>query len=114
MEQGYERVLKLKDSDIIELHAEGLMDIEIAEIMGVSITTANVRRRRLGLPKNKQHSRTAKRWKVYDSETDEYLTEGTAREIAEQLHIAESSVYYYARMSKHEVPCRYKAYEVAL
>lgn len=110
MERGHERVLKLTDSELRELHAEGLMDIEIAEIMDVSISTVNRRRKKLGLPKNKQRLRTATQWRVYDGETDEYITEGSAREIAEKLHIAESSVYYYAKCSKYGVPCRYKMF----
>lgn len=103
---------KLSDHDFLELYHEGLMDIEIAEIMGVSISTVNKRRRQMGLLKNRQHIRNAKRWTVYDGETGEYVIEGTVREIAEKLHIAESTVYYYSRMSKYGMPCRYKMCEV--
>ena len=111
MEQGHERVLKrrkLSDHDLLELYHEGLMDIEIAEIMDVSITTVNRRRRELGLKKNKQHCRNAKRWTVYDGETGDHIMVGTVWEIAEKLHIAESTVYYYAKCSKYGMPCRYR------
>lgn len=109
---GNSRMKKLSDHDLRELHQEGLMDIEIAEIIGVAISTVNKRRRSMGLPKNRQHSRTAKRFTVYDGENGECIMEGTVREIAEKLHIAESTVYFYARCTKYEMPCRYAVHRI--
>lgn len=106
------RPKKMSDHDFLELYRDGLMDVEIAEIMGVASSTVNNRRRKLGLPKNKQYCRTAKRLRVYDGESEEYIAEGTVREIAEKLHTAESTVYHYIFCGKYGAPCRYKVIEV--
>lgn len=103
---------KLSDHDFLELYNEGLMDIEIAEIMGVAIQTVWNRRTQLGLPKNPQHHRTAKVYTVYDGRTGEYIMEGTAREITIRLNIIESTVRCYVALSKQGKDCRYKIYEV--
>lgn len=103
---------KLSDSDFLELYKEGLMDIEIAEIMGVSNSCVNARRRKMGLPKNKQHSRSAKVWKAYDPTTGQYITEGTAFALAQALGVVESTIYYYADCGRKGVRCRYELREV--
>ena len=103
---------KLSDHDFLELYNEGLMDIEIAEIMGFAIQTVWNRRKQLGLPKNPQHHRTAKVYTVYDGRTGEYIMEGTTREITKHLNILETTVRCYVALSKKEKHCRYKINEV--
>lgn len=104
---------KLSDHDFLELYNEGLMDIEIAEIMGFAIQTVWKRRTQMGLPKNPQHHRTAKVFTVYDGKTDEYIMEGTIREIGQRLGIYETTVRSYAARTKQGVPIKYKVYERA-
>jgi len=47
-----ERHRKIKDEDIIRLHEEKKTDKEIADILGVSQSSVNYRRQRLGLKNN--------------------------------------------------------------
>ena len=102
---------KLNDSDLLELHKEGLMNVEIAEIMGVSTTTASRRTKELGLQKNKQHKRTAKVFSVYDK-NGEYIMEGTVREIKARFRVSRNTIYFWAYCTNNGRSSRYEVHEV--
>lgn len=109
---GRGRPEKLSDHDFLELYADGLMDIEIAEIMGVGTSTVWDRRKKLGLPKNPCNRRTAKVFSVYDGKTGEYIMEGTVREITQRLNILDTTVRSYVVRTGREMSGKYKIYEV--
>ncbi len=99
------RPREIKDSDIIELHGEGCMDIEMGEILGYSPQAIMRRRQSLGLPKNETHRRDAKRYAVYLRKTTEFITEGTIREIALYMNRSEHTLRsYICRQNKGEEP----------
>lgn len=103
---------KVTDSEILELHAEGCMNIEIAEIMGMTHAAISKRMKRLGIKKNPAVHRTAKCYTVYDKKTDALVAEGTAREISELLNIKETTVRSYLSRYRHGNECRYEFDEV--
>ena len=84
--------LTLKLGDIRALHAKGLVDREIAERLGCSISTVCAHRRRMGLPPAGRRV-TRKYYTVYRRRTDELLAYGTAKECAQQLGIRLDSFY---------------------
>lgn len=108
---GRNKNLEIKDSDIRELHAEGCMDIEIAEILGLPHPTVRQRRVRLGLPKNETYHRGSKRFSVYKRDTEEFLIEGTIREIALFLGKSQSTLRSYLSRRKAGLRPYYEIYE---
>lgn len=102
----------LKDSDILELHSEGCMNIEIAEIMGVNHSAVTRRMKRLGLERNPTFQRTSKRYTVFDRKTDTYVAEGTVKEIAKMMNLSEGTVRCYLHRYRHGIECRYEFDEV--
>ena len=109
---GRPKLKELSDHDFLELYHEGLMDVEIAEIMGVKAPTVRARRVRMGLPKNTTYHRFTQRFSVHDGNTLEFLFEGTVREIAEYMGIKPVSVRSNIWRCRHGVVCRYLIYEV--
>lgn len=103
---------KMTDEEFLELYNKGLMDIEIAEILGVTPTAPFKRRKKLGLPSNPKHKRTAFRFKVYDHETKEFVMEGTVAEIDQKLYISRSTVRWYVKQTAAKMKCQYDVYEV--
>lgn len=103
---------KVTDSEILELHAEGCMNVEIAEIMGVNHSAITRRMKRLGLEKNPTIQRTSMRYTVYDLKTDTYVAEGTVKEIAKQMELTENTVRNYLHRHRHGIGCRYELDEV--
>lgn len=96
---------EVKDSDLIELHGEGCMDIEMAEILGYSTQTIARRRNALGLPRNKTHRRDAKRYAVYLRNTSEFITEGTIWEVSQFLNRSVHTLRsYICRQNRGEKP----------
>lgn len=82
----------LKDSDIIELHAEGAGDLEIAEILGASASGIRYRRLKLGLKKNPMRRRFTKMYVAYDRDTGEFLAQGTMWELSCKLGYGETTL----------------------
>jgi len=75
---------KIGDEEIIELHKKGLTDREIASALGVSQSSVNYRRQRLGL-KNNYHNKHKK----FDEDKflELYNLGYTDREIAEKMNL---------------------------
>lgn len=106
------RPRKLTDHDLLELHGEGLMGVEIADIMGCDPRTVYNRMKKLGLSNNPQHSRNAWVYRVCNPDTGEVLQVGTAREIEAKRYISTSTVYWYAKQTAAGKKCRYCVYRV--
>lgn len=102
----------MKDSDLLELHAEGCMNIEIAEIMGIDHASVTRRMKRLGIERNTTVHRTAKCYTVYDKKADTYVAEGTVKEISKLMNIKENTVRNYLHRHRHGIGCRYEFDEV--
>lgn len=82
-------------AQIRQMHGQGMTDSAIADVVGLAQTTVlHYRRDVLGLPKNKQTWRRErlKKYIAYNKHTDELVAEGTAREIADKLGLAASTV----------------------
>ncbi len=81
---------KIGDEEIMELHKKGLTDREIAEILGVSQSSVNYRRQRLGL-ENNYHKK-----KKFDEEKflELYNMGYTDREIAEKMNVTAPAINY--------------------
>lgn len=102
----------LKDSDILELHAEGLTNVVIAEILGVAPSTISKQMREMGLERNQTLRRDAKTYSVYDQYSSQLLMEGTLRQFAEQQGIALSTAHSHLRNFRTGKKCRWKFCEV--
>ena len=103
---------KLKDSDILELHGEGLMNIEIAEILGVTPSAISNRMKDMGLEHNETRRRGAKRYQVYDSKTSQFVMEGTLRELAEMFGINRVTAHTHLHNYRVGRGCRWEFHEV--
>ncbi|MCK4637046.1 MAG: response regulator transcription factor [Methanomicrobia archaeon] len=82
---------KIGDEKIVELHKKGLTDREMAEVLGVSQSSVNYRRQRLGL-KNNYHEKKKK----FDEDKflELYHLGYTDREIAEKLKLTTPAINY--------------------
>ena len=82
---------KIGDEKIVELHKKGLTDREMADVLGVSQSSVNYRRQRLGL-KNNYHEKKKK----FDEDKflELYHLGYTDREIAEKLNLTTPAINY--------------------
>lgn len=102
----------IKDSDIRELHGEGLTNIVIAEILGIAPATVSKRMDAMGLERNPTIRRDSKRYAVYDSKTSEFVMEGTLRELAEMSGIKTVTAHSHLRHYHQGKKCRWEFQEV--
>lgn len=102
----------IKESDIRELHGEGLTNIVIAEILGIAPATVSKRMREMGLERNPTIRRDSKRYAVYDSKTSEFVMEGTLRELAEMFGIKTVTAHSHLRYYRMGKKCRWEFQEV--
>jgi len=81
---------KIGDEKIIELHKKGLTDREIGGVLGVSQSSVNYRRQRLGL-ENNYHKK-----KKFDEDKflELYNSGYTDREIAEKMNFTAPAINY--------------------
>jgi len=82
---------KIGDEEIIELHKKGLTDREIASVLGVSQSSVNYRRQRLGLKNNYYNKH-----KKFDEDKflELYNSGYTDREIAEKMGFTAPAINY--------------------
>jgi DNA-binding CsgD family transcriptional regulator len=82
---------KIGDGEIIELYDKRLTDKEIAEVLGVSQSSVNYRRQRLGL-ENNYH----KRKKKFDEDKflELYNSGYTDKEIAHRMDLTPPAIHY--------------------
>ncbi|MEA1993525.1 MAG: helix-turn-helix domain-containing protein [Euryarchaeota archaeon] len=82
---------KIGDEEIIELHKKGLTDREIAEVLDVSQSSVNYRRKRLGL-ENNYHKKKKKF--VMNEFLKLYNLGYTDREIAHRMDLTPPAIHY--------------------
>lgn len=82
---------KIGDQEIIELHERGMTDREMADLLGVSQSSINYRRKRLGLENNCHKKR-----KKFDKEQflELYHLGHTDKEIAEKMDLTAPAINY--------------------
>jgi predicted transcriptional regulator len=82
---------KIGDEEIIELHKKGATDREMAELLGVSQSSINYRRKRLGL-ENNYHKKRKKFTKEQFLEL--YHLGYTDKEIAKRMNLTAPAIHY--------------------
>lgn len=102
----------IKESDIRELHGEGLTNIVIGEILGVAPQTITKHLEKMGLERNKTVRRDAKVYSIYDHKTSQFVMEGTLREFAERRGIAVNTAHCHLRNFRMGKRCRWEFHEV--
>lgn len=74
-------------AEIKRLNQEGKNDAEVADLLGMPVSTVRWWRTRQGLPKVKGYHRGVKQYAVHDGKTEELVALGTAKECAAALGI---------------------------
>ena len=94
--------------EIKRLNGEGLVDREVAEILGVHQSAVSRWRNKEGLAPNRGKAR----YTVYDRETSDFIVEGSARKCSAFLGIKITSFWHAACCFRKGRGGKYEIYAV--